>query len=472
MGITWKRALIAGVSVVALSAGLQVQAAPLEEAVQALVRDNPTILEAAANRRALDFELEQARGLYRPQIDLTTRVGPEWSTLGPDAADEPRLVHVSSLTLRQLLFDGFATESEIERQAARVDAAAERVRERSEFIALDLVEAYLDIMRHQELVALAEDNVRVHAVTLGDVRERVEGGQTGVGDVQQAEGRYADAKATRIEARQDLDEAINRYLRLAGREEQNMSRPEFKWAVLPVTQDEAVDRALKLNPTLFLADADIDVAKANIAAAKSNNYPTVTGVLGANHNYQVDRKDQTYNAYTAQLRMDWNLYRGLIDRHNVYEQVERLSETRAARLRLEREVIEEVRQSWNAMTKARERAEVLNDQVVANGQVVSTYRQEFQVGERDLLDVLDSENELFTSRVRAVTADYTALFGAYRLLASTGELLSYLGVSIRGEATGNRRDNYGVTPEYRWETDYQAGDYFRDGRLPMEKPEE
>src|SRR3546814_13752631 len=101
----------------------------------------------------------------------------------------------SSLTLRQLLCDGFAAATEVDRQEARVRSAARRVRETTGLTAQDAVEAYLESLRHRELVALAQDNVRVHEEHRRQVKLNAEGGADGSGDVQQAESRLAPARA-------------------------------------------------------------------------------------------------------------------------------------------------------------------------------------------------------------------------------------------------------------------------------------
>ena len=61
-----------------------------------------------------------------------------------------------------MLFDGFASIHEVWRQTARVNAAASRVKERTELIALDAAEAYVDVVRYMRLVGLAEQNVANH----------------------------------------------------------------------------------------------------------------------------------------------------------------------------------------------------------------------------------------------------------------------------------------------------------------------
>ncbi len=90
----------------------------------------------------------------------------------------------------------------------------------------------------------------------------------------------------------------------------------------------------------------------------------------------------------------------------------------------------------------------LNDLVLANSQVVSTYRQEFEIGQRDLLDLLDSENELFLARTRLVTADFVAIFGKYRILADSGNLLAMLDMKTPEESETGFRTGAGINPDW------------------------
>ena len=145
--------------------------------------------------------------------------------------------------------------------------------------------------------------------------------------------------------------------------------------------------------------------------------------------------------------MRYNLYRGNIDQNLRMETAERVSQARSAVLRLERAVAKEVRDSWSAMEAAQMRSDVLNQQVVANSQVVSSYRQEFQINQRTLLDLLDSENELFTARTRAVTAEFAYEYSVYRTLAAIGELNKTFGINPPQEAEATARSGAGVEPD-------------------------
>ncbi len=435
-----------------------VDAASLADTVQYTIRTNPEVLQSAANRRAIDFELRQAEGLYYPQIDLRAAGGPEWSD--NSTVSGTTLTRLESrVTLQQRLFDGFETESEKERQAARIDAAASRVRERSEFLGLSAVEFYLDVLRTTAIVEQAVANVQAHRRVMGQVQTRFRGGQSGIGDVHQAEARVADAEATLVTARRNQREAVIAFQRVVGQEPEDLVRPAMDEAALPGSSFEAVEIGIQNNPVIKLAQADVDVSKAEISATKVDFWPVANLELSASANNNLDGVHSSNNDATALVVLSYNLYRGGIDEAETFEFVERHAESLERLANLKRGVAEEVRQSWNSMTKARERLGALNDQVAADAKVVKVYRQEFQIGQRDLLDLLDSENELFNSRVRAITSDYVAQFGGYRVLASMGQLLNVLGVTAINEATGGQRGKIGKTPDWRWQTsDPMAGE--------------
>ncbi len=435
-----------------------VDAASLADTVQYTIRTNPEILQASANRRALDFELRQAKGLYYPQVDLRGAVGPEWSD-NTSITNTTLTRWESRVTLQQRLFDGFETESEKERQAARIDSAASRVRERSEFLGLNAVEFYLDVLRTTAIVEQAAGNVQAHRRVQGAVQTRFRGGQSGIGDVHQADARVANAEATLITSRRNQREAVIRFQQTVGQEPEDLVRPALDEGSLPGSSFEAVEIGIQNNPIIKLSQADIDVSKAEISVTKVDFWPVVNLEVSGSANRNLDGIRGSNNDAMALVVLSYNLYRGGIDEAEKFEFVERHAESLERLASLKRDVAEDVRQSWNAMTKAREALGALNEQVAADEKVVVTYRQEFQIGQRDLLDLLDSENELFTSRVRSITADYVAQFGGYRVLASMGQLLNVLGVTAVNEATGGQRDKIGRTPDSRWMTsDPMAGE--------------
>lgn len=440
-------ALLLGLTALAGMPADPARAESLPEAVKTALTTFPAIDEAKANRRAQDYELKQQRGLYLPSLDVAAGAGPEWSynQSAPDGKTMPR--YESSATLSLMLFDGFGRENAIDRSAARVDAAASRVFERSEAVAANAIEAYLNVLRNIELVKLAEDNLASHRTLQGRVNTRVRGGQSGAGDLQQANSRVSAAEDTLVQAPRDLKDSHTIYIQILNEMPEDLARYPLPKEALPESVDQAVQVALHSSPTLDAAGADLDEAAAVHRQARSGFWPRFDAVVGGTANRNVDGVRGDNNDASAMLRMRYNLFRGNIDQNLRMETAERVSQARAAVLRLERAVAKEVRDSWNAMESAQMRSDVLNQQVVANSQVVVSYRQEFDINQRTLLDLLDSENELFTARTRAITADYAYDYSVYRTLAAMGQLNRTLGVEVPEEAFGKARQNAGVDPE-------------------------
>ena len=452
----------------ALLAGGSAQAMTLQEAVQLTVATNPEIGEARANRLAIDHELTQARGLYLPQIDAAAEVGPEYvdsptvRSRGDFNGDIATPRWQLSLFLQQRVFDGFEADAEVERQASRVDAAAFRVLERSEFIGLDVVQAYLNVMRNMDLVRLARDNVAVHRQTLAEVQRLVGAGEASIADSQQAEARLRNAEEILISFETDLEESRIDYRSVVGEAPGQLTMPQSVIASLPTDLDTAIGTALDTNPLISIALADLDVSHAELRGAESVFYPSLSLEGIATHGFDIGGQEGDDTRVSLLLIARYNLYRGGIDTANRQEQVARIGESQETLDRIRREVEELVRTSWNSLEDVTRRIPVLEQEVVAGEQVRQSYREQFILGARTLIDVLDSENELFNSRVSLSSAQFAQVFARYRIIAATGNLMNTLGIRVPDEATAIARERAGgVRPAHVSDMPLLGNDYFR-----------
>ena len=134
------------------------------------------------------------------------------------------------------------------------------------------------------------------------------------------------------------------------------------------------------------------------------------------------------------VTVNWNLYRGGIDTARTKEFIYREATAKEERVNAARAVEDDVRQTWAAMIAEGEQARQFADQAIANGKVVEAYRDQFELGRRTLLDVLDSQNEHFVSQSDTINAEYLEMLAMYRLLALQGDLLASLDVDTPREA--------------------------------------
>jgi adhesin transport system outer membrane protein len=408
-------------------------AVTLEDSVRATLETNPEIGVVQANREAIDQELRQARALYLPSIDLRGAAGPEYTdsptTRNQRGDDTETLLRLESqITLSQLLFDGFATQSEIARQISRIDSAAFRVQEAAEFVALDAIEAHLEILRNQDLVELARENLEEHQRILGLVRELEGQGASSIADVRQSEARIAAAETSLATAIGNLRDAEALYISVVGMQPEVLEEPLVPVAAVPESRETAAAKAAVNSPTVLIANADIDVAKAELRGSRAGYYPRFDLELGAAANRNVDGVEGRDVAAQALLVLRYNLFRGGADIAREREAFARLSEARQALGQVQRDAEEEARIAYNALTTARARIESLRAAVEAQRATRDVYAQQFDLGQRSLLDLLDAENELFVARSNLTTAQYTEIFGVYRVLAVIGDLLMTLDI--------------------------------------------
>lgn len=409
----------------------------LRDAVAVGVLTNPETSSVSNNRRATDEELKQAKALYLPSVDLQADTGWEYTYSDPKGendASESLLKGQASLTLTQMLFDGFETMYENSRQNWRVRSASHRVRETSEFVGLDVVEAYLEVVRQRELLAIAEENTRQHQDIYGQIADATGAGRSTQADVEQTKARVAAARAQEANVRQALHTAEANFRKAVGdAPQQDLKRPGKPQGVLWNNVDEQVKMTLTQSPTLDIFEADVNVAEAEQKGSGSTLYPQLDLQLNANTGRNTSGVEGDAAGASALVVMNWNLYRGGGDIARTREFVYRHAQAKDQRNKAARSIENDVRQTWASMVAARDRAAQFRSQSDANAMVVQAYKDQFNLDRRTLLDVLDSQNEWFVSRSNQINNEYLEMFAAYRLAALEGKLLPSLGVAYPKE---------------------------------------
>jgi adhesin transport system outer membrane protein len=412
----------------------------LRDVVAVGLYDHPEYGIVANNRRATDEELNQAVDLYYPSIDMRADGGLEHSDdpitrSGADDDDtEDMLRYDAGITLTQLLFDGWETSYENERQKFRVLSASNRVREVSELVGLSIVESYLEVMRQRELLKNARNNVAVHMDLLNQINDSSGAGRTTQADVEQARARVSSARAEEASVREALRVAEAGFIQQVGDAPRDLVMPVVPVNNLASDVEEQVKATQYSSPTVSIKQADIAVAKAETDKAKAPMYPKFDLQLNGRTGHNLSGVEGRDTSGSALVVMNWNLYRGGGDTARVREAINRQAQAKADRMKSEREVGNDVRQTWARMVSAGERARQFATQAAANTEVVRAYKDQFDLNRRTLLDVLDSQNEEYVSRSNMINAEYVEIFAVYRLLALKGDLMSTLGVDLPREA--------------------------------------
>jgi adhesin transport system outer membrane protein len=422
----------------------------LRDAVQQALSTNPEIRQAVANRLATQEERVQATGLYYPRISVEGSAGvrslrnPTRRAIG--IADQTLWPIEGDLIVDQLVYDSGGREAEIRRQASRTDAAAARVEERSEFVALNVSRTYIDYLLQQRLVAIAQDNVTFHERLVGDLREGVSKGSISIADQQQAEERLQAARARVTEAREDLDTAAISFRTLTGVPVDSVSVPPDLSNCMPPSLEEAEQVARVNNPRVQEAIADLNTAREDIRAAKAKIGPRLNLEGRARAGHDIDGFAGRTTDLQALAVLRWDLYNGGIKEANYREQLHRADEVHGRLFERQRQAEEDVRNSWSRLQNQTALVSELETQSKITDDVLLSYREQFNIGRRSLLDVLDAQNTRYNVQAQTETARLAKLYAQYRVLAAENRLIECLGVQVPVAATADQRARYHVRP--------------------------
>ena len=462
-----------------LAAG-QSHALTLKEAVDTALHSNPEIGQAIENREAIEFELRQARGLYLAfrrsrglrRIRLLDNTSRRILDLDDDELNRAEV----GVVVTQKLIDFGSRRAEVDRQASRVDGASFRVLERSQVIALAVVQDYLEYLLQARIVADTAQNVQFHqGMAGGDPRGR-RGRRADDADRQQAEERLLAAKSRNVEASGELEEAKIRFFktvgvpsakpcdaRVGGRFAARVARFGHRSGSRqqPARQGRAELTSIQRRPTC--------------RAARSRYYPELFAEGSARAGTDVDGDEGNTNDLQARLVLRWNLYRGGIDKANEQEKISRASEQRLVLHQVApRDRRSRATRPGIAASGAPSLPSCCEPSRQSNDTLVSSYREQFKVGQRSLLDVLDAQNTRFNTKILADTATFASLFAEYRILATTGELVGVMGLSAPEQADAYARaefnvpsapeaDDYARTPSHQ-ENNFRSTCWPRSGR--------
>ncbi|HEX4191578.1 MAG TPA: TolC family protein, partial [Stellaceae bacterium] len=201
----------------ALLAVMPADAQSLSDTVRTAVSSSPRVESMIHNRESIDAEMRRAKGLYLPQLDVRSAIGPEYTeNVLTEGTNGRHMRSELGAVLAEKLYDGGATAGQVDNERGRSKSAAYRIRENAEFTGLDAVEAHLDVVRFRRIFQFAQDNVKAHQDLLDRVQRRSTGGAGRAADVAQAQSRLDLAVATRDETRGMLEDAEARYLSIVG----------------------------------------------------------------------------------------------------------------------------------------------------------------------------------------------------------------------------------------------------------------
>ncbi|MFT7432217.1 MAG: adhesin transport system outer membrane protein [Colwellia sp.] len=428
----------------------------LEEAVAYSLDTHPDIRVAYTQFKVFEKQVEQAEAGYFPTIDLTGGLGSEYtdspSTRNSDSDTETLTRRELGVSLNQNLFNGFHTSSEVSRSSFTTAAEQWRLYSKAEDLALEVSKVYVDLIKNKQLVSLSKANVKSHQKIYDQIKLRTDSGFGSSADFSQVNGRLATANSNLIAAKNNYLDSKVRFYRIVAQRPDNLVVPYPDSSSLPENKNEGLKTALNNNPVIKAAANDINAAHYQYKSAESTYYPNVSLVIDANFDDNLGGIDGSEfdtsgesNQVLAMVRFSYNIFSGGRDKAFTKETAYKVNEAKDRNRGAHRQVEEGFMLSWNAFEQLSLQKKYIKMHVIAANATQSDYQQQFHIGQRSLLDLLDTENELYQSRIDFVGVEMSEITAQYRILHSMGLLLDSLRVTRPASWQGEQQFKGGVT---------------------------
>ena len=404
----------------------------LSDSVNLAITTNPKVHLAYAQAAAAQSDIQVYVGQLLPRVDLDVSGG--WQKYDSDTTrtqeggvENNNRYRTYGLTITQPIFDGFSTAAKIDQTENRNLAAVFRARELMNNIASDAIATHLDVIKYKVTALAIEAQRAFHLRILGAMQARQSGGVGSAGDVTAIEARLARLESSLARNLTDELNASAAYERLVGIPPKNLVIP-IAPNDLPVSFEKALVVAQRKNMGLRALGAEVAAASNLRDVRDSQLFPQLSFEAGATRNEYVNGDRSTTNDYKALLRLRWNLFAGGADIAASSEASARIREASARRDIAHIEIREQIVKLYQQIDQLKFRKQKMSEAAISNQRTLEANIAQFEIGQKTLLEVLDSANESYVTEIELIDLIIQQLYSSYRVIALTGQLDESLGM--------------------------------------------
>lgn len=399
----------------------------LEDALIAAYANNPNLQEARLAVQAARQDRVQAISSYLPSLGISGTAGVQSvesdtdGIFGPSTTEADLEPTTATAQVTQQVFTGFRRSGQSRLANANIEGAREGLRSREQDVLLAAVDAYVGVLRDQEIVRLRQEHVTGLQNLLAGTRRRLDVGEVSRTDVAQAQTRLAGARANLARARADMETSQARYIAIIGRPPEGL----VMVAALPQTPrslDEAVRIADDAHPDLRRAQSAERAARAQVTIERAALLPQVSIVGRADESNDLSTTELRRESTSAVAQFSMPLFEGGYAWSRTRQSRINVDRAEARTEAQRRDVVANVTASWSNLAASREVLTAANEQVEASAIAVEGAERERGYGIRSTLDVLNAEEEARDALIARVRANADAVVASYALLAATGAL--------------------------------------------------
>ncbi|MEM7329535.1 MAG: TolC family outer membrane protein [Pseudomonadota bacterium] len=427
------------ISVSALLLAWPGQSETLQDALDRAFQTNPALAAQRAELGVAREQLNQAKGARAPTVDLTGSAGYESLDSNQPIAfgtgDRPlaRVQVQASLPV----YTGGRIAAGIDQARAGILSADAQLDGVSQDLVLNVVTAYVDVLRDREALRIRANSVALLEEQLRAATDRFEVGVATRTDVKQAEARLQGARAAYAGAEAQMEASLSIYEVFVGQSAGDLA-PVPDAPAIPEAYEAALQMAIADNPDLKALRQAERAAEQAVRAAKGETRPSLSLVGTANAQETFDQealgvsptgefitlapdnyRDTSVSVF-AQASVP--LFQGGVLRSRIRAARLQREQARLQTMNAERQITASIAQAWFGNLAAKQAITASELQVEAAEIAYEGAQEELSVGTRTTLDVLDQEQQLLEARLSLIEARRDAYVATHQLLRAMGEL--------------------------------------------------
>ena len=402
---------------------------------QEAVNNNADLAAAIAQYGAQKEVVPQARAGLLPNLSGGANVSEVRTSLDQPSGTSNRDAHSYQATLAQPLFRAdrwfqFQATKEVNEQAALQLSATEQN------LILQTADSYFNVLRTQDNLASTKAEEAAFKRQLDQSNERFDVGLSDKTDVLNSQASYDTARANRIVAQRQVDDAFEALITLTNRQYNSIWGISHNLPILPPAPNDAkawVETAGRQNLNLLASNYAVSAAEQTLKQRKSGHLPTVDAIaqyekgdndaLGfSNPNNQPVPYGGNVEQTTVGLQLNIPIYSGGLISSQVRQSYAQLDQTEQQRESLRRSIVENTRDLHRAVNTDVEQVQARKQSIISNQSAVEATEIGYQVGTRNIVDVLDAQRQLYTSVRDYNNTRYDYILDTLRLKQQAGTL--------------------------------------------------
>jgi outer membrane protein len=404
----------------------EARAESLNQALLEAYRKNPTLNAARAGQRATDENVPQALSGWRPTVSAQGSAGISANNLsfptGTSAYTTPTSENLT-IKLDQPLFRGFRTVEGTAVAEAQVKGGRQQLLVTEEQVLLNGVTAYVNVLRDRKILFYRQENLKVLRGQARATSERFKAGELTRTDVAQANAGVAAAQAALALAVANVKVSEAGYAQIIGHAPGKLNPAPL--ARPPASLEQAYEIAHETSPQILAAAQAADAAEHGIGVAKSGLLPQadLQGVYSftATQNGSSNTPATT-SSMTVQGVVTVPIYEGGLVYSQVRQARQKASQSRLSVIDATRQVRAAVATSWDNFVASKQAVSANTTAVSASQLAFDGVKQEYAVGSRSTVDVLNAEQTLLNAQIAVVSSQHDQLLGSYQLQSAIGHL--------------------------------------------------